>query len=499
MSLDRFLASNVNLPTAPAIAARILEAVKSDSESNQSLARVIGADPALAAKLLSVANSTIYAQTGTVTRVEQAIALMGLDAVKNIALSFVVLHELGPREGRRFDLQRFLKRAVTGAVAAELIGLRMKRQSDEHFAAALLQDVGTLVFALVDPEGYNRLLDHHEASGEPLRDLEMGKFDCDHQELGSELLRRWGLPESLYSPIRHHHSPETAPAEHRKTTEVLFLADGLANLYHGSQGAQHFGELRTLLSGYFQYDEEAEHLIDEVACRAEELLAAYDVTDRRIKPYSELLQEANGELGRLNLSFAQLVIELRQAKANAEKLAADLRVANEQLSDLASRDGLTGLYNHRHFQDILRREVSEAARYGRPLSVILLDVDHFKKVNDVHGHPAGDEVLKRVAGFLNATIRSTDFVARYGGEEFAMVLTETRAKDALIVAERVRRGVEAMEIRVGTTTIRVAVSVGVCTVEDSGTDLVPRRIIDAADKALYSAKNGGRNRTAVAR
>jgi len=499
MSVESFLTREVRLPSAPAIAAQILEVVRSGSESNQSLARVVAADPAISAKLLSVANSPIYGQGVPVARIEQAIALMGLNTVKNIALSFAVIHELVPRGGRRFDLQHFLKHAVTSAVAAELMGLRMGRQGEEYFAAALLQDVGMLVFAMLDADAYDRVLAEHVAGREPLINIETRRFGFDHQELGAELLRRWGLPESVCAPIEHHHAPEDAPQAHRQTSEILCVADGLANLYHETQGAQLFGQLHFMLSNHFERHEEIDAFIDEVACRAEELLAVYDIGDGVIKPYSQLLQEANEELGRLNLSYAQLVMELKQAKTTADKLAAELLIANDQLSALAARDGLTGLFNHRHFQDALRREVTDSAFGARPLSVILLDVDNFKRINDQHGHPAGDAVLKEIAEFLGSVVRETDLVARYGGEEFAIILGNTNTRKALAIAERVRQGIEAVEVRVNSATIRTTVSIGLCGVEAYTPEMTARRMTDAADKALYSAKKAGRNRIVLAR
>src|SRR5690606_4196265 len=144
-------------------------------------------------------------------------------------------------------------------------------------------------FALVDLDAYGLVLGEHETSEEPLSDIERRRFDSDHQELGAELLRRWGLPDSVHVPIRHHHAPSDAPPAHRQTAELLYLADALATLYHGSQGAQLFAQLRATLSECFEQDRDIDELIDEVACRAGELLGFYDVGDPMIKPYSELL------------------------------------------------------------------------------------------------------------------------------------------------------------------------------------------------------------------
>jgi len=483
-------------------AARILDAVRDDGESYHSLAAVIATDPALAARLLSVANSSLYASPSQVTRIEQAIALLGLNLVKNIALSFAVVRGLETNGQSGFDFRRFLKRAVTGAVAAEMIGKQIGHPNEDLFACALLQDVGMLVFALVVPEDYARVLEEEASSPEHLCVLEARRFGCDHQELGAEILRRWGLPESLAEPIRHHHRLAPGPESRQVAIDLLYLADRVASLYHGFHSAERAMQIKGFLAEHYgQTEQSSDELIDAVASRAQEMLAVYEIETGTIKPYSQLLQEANDELGRLNLSYEQLVMELKQAQARTEQLAAELGEANARLRELVSRDGLTGLYNHRHFQEMLHKEVSEAMRYARPLTLILFDVDFFKKVNDGYGHPAGDAVLKRIASYVAETVRSSDLVARYGGEEFAIILPETDVREAVVLAERIRRGIETMEIDVGNhqPRLRVTVSLGLSGLKPGASEHVQSEMIEAADKALYAAKGSGRNKLVVGR
>ena len=186
---------------------------------------------------------------------------------------------------------------------------------------------------------------------------------------------------------------------------------------------------------------------------------------------------------------------------------ASLRAANAELEKLALRDGLTGLYNHRYFQEALTAELARGARYGNPVGLVFLDVDHFKNYNDQLGHPAGDELLRQLARILTDTGdlpelrfrgRITDIAARYGGEEFVLLLPQTNKEGAVIRAERLRASIAEFSfvdqhVQPGGT---LTVSVGVAAFPDDA--LVKDALISAADKALYAAKHAGRNRVRVA-
>jgi two-component system, cell cycle response regulator len=165
----------------------------------------------------------------------------------------------------------------------------------------------------------------------------------------------------------------------------------------------------------------------------------------------------------------------------------------EESEKLATTDGLTGLANRRNFNATLEQRLKESARYGRPLSLLLLDVDHFKKVNDTHGHPAGDAVLKGVARIVQKAARDTDVAARYGGEEMALILPETDARGARAIAERLRKLIEAASHATEQGALRVTVSIGVATGASS-----PAEMIEQCDRALYKAKRNGRNKVECA-
>ena len=166
----------------------------------------------------------------------------------------------------------------------------------------------------------------------------------------------------------------------------------------------------------------------------------------------------------------------------------------EQTERLASTDGLTGVQNHRTFQSRLDEHLAFAQRYGKQLSVVLCDVDRFKSVNDTHGHPVGDLVLRGVARIISGEARATDVVARYGGEEFAVVMPETDGAGALVIAERIRSRLEGETFPTELGPLRVTLSLGVATFPGDGKD--KGRLVEVADACLYHAKRAGRNRSA---
>ncbi len=213
---------------------------------------------------------------------------------------------------------------------------------------------------------------------------------------------------------------------------------------------------------------------------------------------------AEGEpLGALRLGFAhedpaEAIQEFEQKEYVVKDLAKHIALAVKApiLSARALTDGLTGLFTRRHLEERLAHCVDEAERYGTPLSLIMVDIDHFKKVNDTHGHPAGDAVLRRVGAILKESIRGTDSAYRFGGEEMSVLLPGSDIDKAQKAAERIRKRIEKETFRVPSGTLAVTASLGVATC-GSGFD-TPESIVQSADTALYAAKHGGRNRTCVA-
>jgi len=497
-TIEDLLKDTVRLPSPPAVAVKILNTVKKEDFSFSELASIIQSDPALTARILQVANSSFYALPNKVGSIEKALPVLGGNALKNIALSFVISGGMKRKTEDNFDFDFFWKRSITAAVAANLVASLVNYRSDDTFITSLLQDIGVVIMYLCRPDDYLMVRQDKQISGLPIEIVERQVFGFDHQEVGAEFMKHWGLPESITLPIRYHHRNGEAPNNCRIQATILRLSDWISSIYHGSRGTERLRSVKSTLQQDFGLDHpDLEALLDAVAHKSVEILSLFEVESCTMKPYSQILQEANQELSSLNLSYEMLMIELKQAKEKAEKLALDLKEANSQLRKLVFRDSLTGLFNHRYFQELMEQEFSRSQRYKRQLSLVMLDIDRFKKINDSHGHPTGDLVLNAVSSVIKGQTRDSDIVARYGGEEFAIILPETDRNGALVLAERCRRVVEQTDIRTDGRAIKITVSVGVTTYGPEMIQITKSEMIDAADKALYNSKRGGRNRVSV--
>jgi diguanylate cyclase (GGDEF)-like protein len=217
------------------------------------------------------------------------------------------------------------------------------------------------------------------------------------------------------------------------------------------------------------------------------LLSRFRLERERVELLAEL-QSKNAELATLNSSLEEKV----QVRTR------ELEGLNARLSELAITDGLTSLYNHRHFRERLTLELERSNRTGLPLSVIMIDVDSFKLYNDLHGHLAGDNALRGVAKVLQTGRRANDVVARYGGEEFAVVLVDVAGAAAKDVADRIVAQIAEFPFEFGATQPlgRLTISAGVATAPGDGVDAAA--VLTAADRALFAAKNAGRNTVRVA-
>lgn len=199
------------------------------------------------------------------------------------------------------------------------------------------------------------------------------------------------------------------------------------------------------------------------------------------------LKNAQGDVNHICL----IIYDVTEVAINRLQIQA----ANEQLRILSRTDGLTGLLNRKSWENELDKEFQRFIRHQHTTSMLLFDIDHFKAVNDNYGHPAGDEVIRQTARVLKESLRNIDVAGRYGGEEFAVILGDTDAEGAKVVAERIRQAVEANTVHYEDLTINYTISLGICQMSNNIKDRT--QWIDSADKGLYQAKEGGRNNSVI--
>ena len=494
-----------SLPTLSTVASTLINITGKEETTTYDISKLIAQDVSLSTKILKVVNSAFYNFPNEIGAIQQAVAILGTNAVRNLVLSFSILNLERPRHGSGFSYEQFWEQSLAAAVAAKLIMAKVssERDPEDIFTVSLLQKLGKLIFASAYPELYDELLEEADGNEERLLQLEEERIGANHAYIGGEAAKHWNFPDSLAFPIAHHHNPAGYDGKnpHLLTDiRVAYLASLVANIMYSGNPIAYHSPFRDSARKMFKLNTET---IDEILSRVNtEVATAAEYFGLKIKGTAsipELLQQANIELSQLNMSYEQINRELVQTKMKLEKLTRELEEKNSYLEGIANLDGLTGIYNHRYFQEFLNKELSRSNRLGNRLCLILADIDNFKKFNDLYGHQAGDYVLKEFAGLCGGMIREYDLSARYGGEEFVFVLPETSLEEALIVAEKIRSELEQHKFSYEGDDYRVTSSFGVAEFDgnDNGPLITKTILIERADEALYSAKKKGRNRVEV--
>jgi diguanylate cyclase (GGDEF)-like protein len=477
------------------VALQVLRLCQSENLDLAQIAKVITNDPALSAKMLRLVNSPSYGLRQQVRTVSHALALLGVNAVRTLALSFSLSNDLRRTRHAGVDLNAYWKRSVLSAVAARevAVAIGMNQTKEEAFLAGLLQDIGQLALARVAPDLYGPLCAKAGGNHAALQRLERIELGADHAEVGQWLTTNWNLPAPLCTAVGHSHDASALagglPPEVVQLSRVVALSGLLADIWVRDDTGDAAVIARERAMQLLRIDSaQLEPVLARMVAAMGDVSSLFEIDLGTPDEISSVLDEAQETLLMVSLGTSRQVDTARLA---IDTLQAKARVLEEE----SQRDPLTGLHNRLRLDDLVAAEIRESLRTGRPLSIIMADIDHFKKVNDGHGHPAGDQVLTSVAAGLKARLRPRDLVARYGGEEFLLVLPETDAASVVVVAERVRKNIEAIAHPIGSgQTLRVTVSLGCVTLTATTPFALPQEMVEAADRALYAAKREGRNR-----
>lgn len=479
-----------SLPTPSATALRVLELADRPNCSLVEVADVVSADPAISARILKFANSAQLSGGGPdVTTIRHAVMRLGLRAVKVTALSFSLVTDKDQAKCPGFDHNLFWAHSLATATAARaIIDRNAPTTGDEAFIAGLLSRLGKLVFAVGCPTEYQAVL---KPAGSVLKttiESERALLGTDHVELGSSLMRQWKLPRVLAQAVEYQLDSSAAGADQTVhcLADAIALAQKIADCLIGTD--ENISALLVKPAPGLSIpatEPELRAWLEQLSATFRDTAGSLSISLKNVPDPFEMQSRA-----------ADLIAELSMtAEADMQTIQAQKR----ELEQKATTDALTGLNNRAAFDRQLLAEIERSARYKRPLTLLMLDVDKFKSVNDMHGHLGGDIILQNVAKVVRGAVRDTDYVARYGGEEFAVIAPETDLRQAAFLAERIRKAIEASSCTHDAKQLMVTASIGVSSLADPAEAVTPKALIENADKALYEAKRTGRNRCCFAK
>jgi len=488
------------IPSLPTVAVEALKLFHDVNSSNEQLVSVIRKDPAMVSKLLKAANSARYGIRGEVTDLNRAVMLMGRTAAAPLVLSFSLAKQSMEPSDYQVHYARFWTRSFVQATAADIIAAQFGSPAfrGECYTTNILAGLGKLALLRAEPEKYLACLARSSKDGIPLPRVEQEQFGFNHTKLSSILLQQMGLPDRCHLAIRGVNDPSISAARAtdgcHPLLEVTRLADAVASLLCDETPAIALIHLEEALAAInLPKEANAEQVINSVRDHLEASAQLFDISPPHLPSASDLLQEALDQLSRLADIAAEpspeqnVPVELLEENGRLKRRVADLL-------HVSRIDALTGLCNRAHLlQEFSERAAIHRVR-GLSIGMAVIDIDHFKKINDTYGHQAGDFALKTVAASLRDALRDTDLVGRYGGEEFVAILEDANAAGLAVVGERLRKKIEDTTVEFEGTLIPVTISVGLVEGQVAGTEQAfGEMLFAAADAAMYRAKNSGRN------
>ncbi|MBL4633192.1 MAG: diguanylate cyclase [Kofleriaceae bacterium] len=472
---------------ASVAAAKIVQEALRDDVTVSELAEMAQSDPAMALRIVALVNSPAFQLSHPVSDVGRAAAILGLRGLRNIALALMLTDMIPPGEEGQAIMANSLRRAL--ACRAIAVGLGASDR-DVYFTTGLFLDAGYLIHAngdlcatarIVRSPAAHRILRERAISWEP------------HTVVGSKLASDYGLPKETVDAIQHHH--DDSPPEHL-LARAAWLAERIAAVFEGGDPAELVAVARDAAASIGLEEAVFEAILAELPQSVRDSAQSMECEISTQLEFEQLVHEAQNGLVRLNQQYEELVRILENVISEKDLLAQRLQSANEELEELAMTDALTKLPNKRCLEEFLRHTMARAERDNSVVSLLMIDVDHFKHFNDTYGHAAGDLVLSAVGQALLDNVRAGDMAARFGGEEFTVVLPGTSEEGALLVADRMRQAIEAARVISDKGQLCVTASVGVATmygVRASSRD----ELFEVADAAMYQSKAAGRNRVTV--
>ena len=472
-----------DLPSLPAVAVQILKLAQSHTSTMGDVADAVGYDPALATKLLKIANSPLYGQRRKSGNIRQAVMLLGLNSTLMLTLSFSLFSSLRQQEERGLDYNAYWQRSLLSSTVARLLARLPEEVSpEEAFLAALLQDIGMAVMDRAFDQFYQQM-ESEDIRHSTIIEFERNQIDTDHAAVGAWLLNQWNFPEHLIEAVSGSHqlvdSQELASVS--TLTECIALsgiiADGIIAVDRNQDSSNN--------PEFLRLGDDYEELIEELYEEIPVVEGLFEMSLLDNKYTDKVLSEAKNQMLMRGLNFSQELASNRQEMDRHEQRTQILKKESMQ-------DHLTGLSNRKHFDLAIEEEFIHARKNSWPLSAVFIDLDKFKAINDKFGHTVGDRVLKFSAKILGAYTRDQDAVFRYGGEEFVILLPGCSSKDAISAATRIVEAIRNNNLTIKSEhKISITCSAGVATLDSQHVFDNKELLVEAADHAMYAAKQNG--------
>lgn len=457
--LEAILQQADDLPTLPAVALDVLRLCRAEETTLDDLARALSADPALAARLMRFANSSLYGCGEEVRTLQRATLVLGMKTVQLMALSFSLVAAV-PRTGAAgaFDYARYWRRSLVRAVSARALAGRVGLLAqDEAFLAGLLREIGQVVLARCLPAEYAPvLLEASSAHGWPSREDERRLLGFDHLDVGVVLLRTWQLPAVLQLAMSHGADPQglprETPAEIGQLVRVLALAAHVTDLFTLDGGAQALELVHAGARQWFALEEaELGALLAALEAPMRETAGMLELDLSQGRTHERVLEEARAELVQRSLGQAREIESLRTAVDPSRR--------SQLLADPAHVDALTGCANEAAFQLVLEHEVRARldGNLARPLGLLLVEIDRFAALAS---DEARTEAQRALGGALARLTRKQDLAARLAPGRFAVLLGDATPFGQRALAERLRKELERPALTTADGPLRFSASVG---------------------------------------
>ncbi|HEY7089828.1 MAG TPA: diguanylate cyclase, partial [Tepidisphaeraceae bacterium] len=375
----------------------------------------------------------------------------------------------------------YWKRSIYAATAARTLAAKINLvQQEEAFLGALLMDIGMLVLDQVLGDQYGDIHARNRSHND-LCEAESAALGMTHAEVAGYLAQLWRLPPLLTMPVQYHHNPENIPdPELEPLAQIVSLAGRCADVFVDDEAAHSIADVRRLFLQHYNLGEsEADALMAEIAGRAKEVAALLEINIGSAIEYEAILKKANETLVEITL--------------HSQHRAQEQHEQNEALKGQSARDGLTGLASRAALDHFLARRLAQAIKDQEPLSLLLIDVDQWSRINEKQGPAMADLLLRPLAKLIASAARAQDLAARYNGAQLALVISGTARGVASAIAETIRRAASARPLHCAGAKVSATVSVGVAAFEPGGPFKQASHLTRAAEAALGNALRSGGN------